>query len=296
MSKKDDKDKRRKQKLREREQGKKARKVVIHDGEKKTVIEQGSTKGYDIEMIRDFLDHLLLELRVQHFENQKLLKTLGTTDDLDSAMKEMEKTSENLVRQFVRFQQKYQTALIASNAFDGANASDAESKGVITAVVKAMLAKRDEQIGHLEALKELFAEALQCAKLPFGVDQAGNPVQPHRVHRVRDISDDAFVSHLPTYEELLPFFSDHDLARGEGIGALKNHDQNVPIVASRDDGEDYLVLYGADVVERQKQTGQSTVPATVFPVSSYNELRFVIAAIAKFVGVPSTDGTPWQDL
>ena len=35
---------------------------------------------------------------------------------------------------------------------------------------------------------------------------------------------------------------------------------------------------------------------TVFEVGSYSELQFVIAAIAKFVGVRSTDGTPWQDL
>jgi hypothetical protein len=296
MSKNPDRDQRRKKKLREREQAKKARKAIIHDGEKRTVIEQGNTKGYDVEMIRDFLDHLLLELRVQHFENQKVLRALGTSDNLNAVMKEMQNTDEKLVQQFVKYQEKYQTALIASNAFDAANASDAESKGIITAVIQGMMAKRDEQIGHLEALKELFGEALQCAKLPFGVDQDGNQINPHRVHKVREISDDAFLSGLPTYEELLPLYSDHNLARSEGIRLLKNHDRNIPIVASRDNGEDYLVLYGADLVEQQKKSRRSNVQATVFPVNSYSELQFVIAAIAKFVGVPSTDGKPWKDL
>jgi hypothetical protein len=32
------------------------------------------------------------------------------------------------------------------------------------------------------------------------------------------------------------------------------------------------------------------------PVNSFSELRFVIAAVAKFVGVPSTDGGQWKDL
>ena len=36
------------------------------------------------------------------------------------------------------------------------------------AVLKGVLEIRDEQIGHLEALKGLFAEALRCAKAADG--------------------------------------------------------------------------------------------------------------------------------
>lgn len=61
MSNKPDKDQRRKKKLHEREKAKKRRTAIIRDGEKRIVIQHGSTKGYDIGMVRDFLDHLLLE-------------------------------------------------------------------------------------------------------------------------------------------------------------------------------------------------------------------------------------------
>jgi hypothetical protein len=123
----------------------------------------------------------------------------------------------------------------------------------------------------------------------------GNPIQPYRVHSVREASDDAFLSDLPTYEELLPLFIDHPLADEEGIRTLKNHDRRLPILASRYDGKEYLVLFGADIVRRQKKSGKCHVPGVVLPVGSYSELQFVIAAVAKFVGVPSTDGKAWQD-
>ena len=113
MTDKHDKNLRRKNKLREREQAKKKRTAIIRDGETRTVIEQGNTKGYDVQMVRDFLDHLLLELRVQHYENQKFLKALGSTDDIEFAMKATE--AEKLAIRFVTYQERYQTALIDSN-------------------------------------------------------------------------------------------------------------------------------------------------------------------------------------
>ena len=171
MSKKHDKEQHRRKKLRDRE--------------------QGSTKGYDVEMIRDFLAHLLLEVRVQNFEQQKWLRTLAATDDLDATTKAMEQPSENLVRQFTEFQKKYQSALIPTTVFDRENASPAESKDVAVAVVTAIRRKRDEQIGHLEALTDLFEEALRCARQPFGVDDKGNPIEAQRVYKVRELLDGA---------------------------------------------------------------------------------------------------------
>src|SRR6185437_572032 len=251
MSNKHDKDQRRKKKLREREEGKKRRTAIIRDGEKRIVIQQGNTKGYDIEMIRDFLDHLLLELRVQHYENQKLLKTLGSTDDLNTAMKVTEDVSEKLAMQFVAYQKKYQAVLLAANVIDGNNATEAESKGVMTAVLQGMQAKRDAQIGHMEALQDLFKEALHCARLPFGIDKDGTPIQAEVVHSVRELADHAYVADLPTYEELLPLFSDHVFATEEGVKALREHDRSAVIAAANDAYERPLVLYGADLIDQQ---------------------------------------------
>lgn len=191
MSKKHDKEQHRRKKLRDREQGKQPRTAVVHNDGKRTVVRQGSTKGYDVEMIRDFLAHLLLEVRVQNFEQQKWLRTLAATDDLDATTKAMEQPSENLVRQFTEFQKKYQSALIPTTVFDRENASPAESKDVAVAVVTAIRRKRDEQIGHLEALTDLFEEALRCARLPFGVDDKGNPIEAQRVYKVRELLDGA---------------------------------------------------------------------------------------------------------
>lgn len=295
MSNKHDKDQRRKKKLHERE-AKKRRTAIIRDGEKRTVIQQGNTKGYDIEMIRDFLDHLLLELRVQYYENQKLLKALGATDDINTAMKVTEEISEKLVKQLQPYQEKYQAALIAANVVDGTSASETESKGVMTAILMGMQAKRDEQLGHLEALQDLFKEALHCARLPFGIDKEGNPIQAQVVHSVRELADQAYVAELPTYEELLPLFNDHVFATEEGVKALREHDRSAVIAAANDAYDRPLVLYGADLIDQQKKEGKTSVKSVVFPVGNFSELQFIIAAIAKFVGVPSTDGGPWKDL
>lgn len=296
MSDKHDKEQRRKKKLHEREQAKKQRTAIIRDGDKRTVIEQGNTKGYDVQMIRDFLDHLLLELRVQHYENQKMLNSLGSGGDLQSAVKAGSEVSENLVKQFLTFQEKYQSALLVANVVDGNNATEAESKGIMTAILKGTQAKRDQQIGHLEALQDLFKEALHCARLPFGVDEDGNPIHPQIVHSVRELADRAFLAELPTYDELLPLFSDHRFATEDGIQSLRNHDRTIIILATNDAYDKPLVLYGAELVEMQQKEGARSVKAVAFPVTSYRELQFTIAAIAKFLGVPSTDGSPWKEL
>jgi hypothetical protein len=200
MSDKHDKEQRRKKKLREREQTKKSRTAIIRDGEKRIVIRQGSTKGYDVQMIRDFLDHLLLELRVQHFENLKLLKALRTTDDLATAMKVTEETSRKLIDQLGVYQKRYQSSLITSDVIDGSNTTEAELKAVMTVVMEGMSAKRDRQIGHLEALQDLIDEALFCARHPLGVDQKGNLIMPTAVHEAREILDQDLPDQLPTNE------------------------------------------------------------------------------------------------
>ena len=183
-----------------REQAKKRRAAIIRNGEKKIVVEQGNTKGYNLLEIRDFLDQLLLELRAQHYENQNILKALKATDDLQSAIKSGQEVSEKLVNQLANYYERYQTSLIVSHGFDHRNATDAESKVVMTEILKAKLEKRDTQLGHLEALQDLFEEVFSCAQLPCGVDKDGNVIQAGAICSVREIMDQSFLAQLPIYE------------------------------------------------------------------------------------------------
>jgi len=57
MSDKHDKEQRRKRKVLKRDDAK-PHAVTVRDGEKRTAVQQGTTQGYDVQMIRDFLKHL----------------------------------------------------------------------------------------------------------------------------------------------------------------------------------------------------------------------------------------------
>jgi hypothetical protein len=204
MSNKHDKEQRRKTRLCEREAAERQRTAAFHDGVKRAadgvkraVARQGGDRGYDVRMIRDFLDHLLLALRVQHFENRKLLKALGSADDLGAAMKVTEEISPKLVEQIAVYLLRYRSVLLPSDVAKAENASETEVRAVMTAVLEVKSAKRDEQIGHLEALRDLFAEALDSASLPVGLDPHGNLVHPQVVHDVRQLVDRGFLSRLP---------------------------------------------------------------------------------------------------
>jgi hypothetical protein len=184
-----------------------------------------------------------------------------------------------------------------ASCIDTANASEAEAKQFAALIMKQMMETRDEQIGHLEALQELFEEALVCARTPFGSTPDGILVEPQRIFRVREIADQMLLSGLPTYEDLLPLHSEHDFATEEGIKFLQNHDKDMPIAARRDDRGGLLRVYSPDLaIQRQQaEKGDATIQVRVLSVTSFSELQFVIAAIAKFVGTPCTDGTPWED-
>ena len=97
-------------------------------------------------------------------------------------------------------------------------------------------------------------------------------------------------------EELLPLFSDHLLATEEGVRSLREHDRSIIIVATNDAYDKQLVLYGADLIEQQRKAGKTDWQVRPIPVNSFIELQFVIAAVAKFVGVPSTDDVQCKDL
>ena len=186
MSKKSNDDRKRRKKLQRREQISKRRTAVQRDGDKRMVIQQGSDKGYNVEMIRDFLEQLLWEVRLQHFENVKSLRALDATQDLEGAFKAATETSATGVEQLVKFHKHYASGLVFNNYIDGRNASEAETTEYVKEFLKVNIQRRDEQVGHLEALQKLFEEALQCAKMPFGVDQEGHYIMPQIVHQVRE--------------------------------------------------------------------------------------------------------------
>lgn len=290
MSNKVRKAQKRKVKLQKRQKSSRERIAVSHDGKTRTVIRQGTDKGYDVQMVRDFLDHLLLEVRVQHYENLKSLKALTKTNDMKLAYAAAAEPSESIFNEMSVFQRKYATALVVSNVVNGEDATESDVKEFTKEMLQANIERRDIQIGHLEALQDLFEEALMCARVPFGIDRDGNPVGPQRVHRV--VGDEEQFG-IPDYDELLPRFKGHPLATVNGIHELK---EAAVIVATSAIYEELLVLYGADVVERAREEGDREVPAFPVEVSSFEELQFVLSAIQKFVGPPVTNGESWRDL
>jgi len=160
------------------------------EGDQTHIFCQTSSKGYDVEMIRDFLEHLLLEVRVQHYENLKGLQIMekhGDVKILEAATDEI--VSPALEEQLGKYVKKYETRLICMDVTNGENATQDEIDIVVEATLGAGKIKRDEQIGHLEALQELFDEVLMCAKVPFGVLSDGSLCRPTRVTQVREAID-----------------------------------------------------------------------------------------------------------
>ena len=290
MSNKVRKAQKRKMKLQKRQKSSRQRIAIHHDGETRTLIQQHTDKGYDVQMVRDFLEQLLLELRVQHYENLKALRALESTNDMKQAYAAAAEPSDSIINQMTVFQSKYATALMASNVIDGDDATEREVKEFAKELLQTNIERRDSQIGHLEALQDLFEEALMCARVPFGIDRDGNPVGPQRVHRV--VGDEEQFG-IPDYDELLPRFKGHPLATVNGIHELK---EAAVIVATSAIYENTLVLYGADVVEHARDEGEREVRAFPVEVSSFEELQFVLSAIQKFVGPPVTNGESWRDL
>jgi hypothetical protein len=163
------------------------RAVVIHEGRK--VVVTHPNPGYDVTMVRDFLDHLLLEVRVQHCENVRARKELDATGDINAAYKAVGKPTQAVAEQFAKYQKKYAAALVPANRIDCTNASDDEVRAVVRQVIPEIIARREEQIGHLEALQSLFDEALKCARVAFAPDRNGNLVEPVRPISVREVID-----------------------------------------------------------------------------------------------------------
>lgn len=270
----------------------KQRAAVQHEASRSTVITQNHP-GYDVVMIRDFLEHLLLELRVQQYENVRALRSLRSCEDFEEAKRVAAETSPTLIEQLKKYHLKYSTSLLPANVIDGEGATDKEVKDFVEAFLTHNIEVRDAEIGHLEALQDVIDEALLTAKLPCGLTQDRQVVLPQRVHRVREFLDEQTERNVPPYEDLLPEFEDHPLATELGIEKLK---RSRFIAAHSEKYDDYLLLYRHSDSQRLDDNGDEDASVLCFRVDSYRQLQFVISAIRKFVGPPLTDGTPWEEL
>lgn len=110
--------------------------------------------SYDAEMIRDFLDNLAIEVRMNHFENASEPTGL---------------VSEEMVEELKPYLAKYNTALLVSDVVGQGEVSEEERQRAIQILRSRTASTREQQLRHLEALKPLFAEALVCIEAGEGV-------------------------------------------------------------------------------------------------------------------------------
>lgn len=158
------------------------RRAVMWDGNTRAEYTQAAG-GYDAKMIRDFLDHLLLELRVQLFENTHTLRALKARNQhVEGGV-----VSLSLVEKLRPYYQKYNAVPITSTEYDRTGCSDEEVKEGLAILVELLCRERDEQIGHLEALQPLFEEALKCIASPFGHGEHGEFIRPARLVHLAEL-------------------------------------------------------------------------------------------------------------
>ncbi len=98
--------------------------------------------GYNVTMIRDFLDHLAWELRIGHFENTTAPGTINP----------------ELADQLAKYMRKYHCGLLIGDVTSESRDSEGFAK------LRATRAQeREQQLKALESLTSLFDEALLCA-------------------------------------------------------------------------------------------------------------------------------------
>lgn len=166
----------------------KRRRAMQIDKGKRTYIESSGPEGYNVEMIRDFFDHLLLELRTQLFEYVTLVRKHEASDNVGSLSVQPD-YAPALAGEFTKYIEKYASALIHVISIKRENETAAEALEARMLILKQRIELRDKQIGHLEALRDLFDEALLCAKLPFGMTKDGEAAQPMLEYSVREVLD-----------------------------------------------------------------------------------------------------------
>lgn len=271
--------KRRKAGMERQRQLRKRRTAVGRDGDMRVVTQHNSTKGFDVEMVRDFLDQLLLELRVQHYENLQLLHVLKEIEGPGDAMEDTT-TSPELVAQLRKYMVKYETTLLFMDVIDGSNATREEIRAAQMAVLDTQTKLRDEQIGHMEALQELFNEAILCAKTPFEIYADGTEARPTKNWQVREMVDSCIET--PDFDELAAVLKGHPFTTQTFLDQLKPAEI---IVAVNESFVKPVLLFGRvkgeAVAAGRVSPGMYCCP---IPVNSPEELQFLVATIAKYKG------------
>jgi hypothetical protein len=131
-------------------------------------------KGYDVPMIRDFLDHLLWEVRIVHFESTAAPGTINP----------------ELGEQLKKYMSKYHCALMRATDLVGEGLPEATFQRAARYWRTARQEVTASQIAHLEGLQGLFREAMDCAsrrgvtvqRIPcldvLPPEEGGNPQSP----------------------------------------------------------------------------------------------------------------------
>lgn len=102
---------------------------------------------YDVEMIRDFLDHLTWELRVEQFEHGAAPGTIHP----------------ELGEQLEIYMSRYGCALLPSMHVDGAGLSEEQLEEAMREYREGAKVTTDRDLAALESLRPLFNKALACA-------------------------------------------------------------------------------------------------------------------------------------
>jgi hypothetical protein len=109
-----------------------------------------NAKGYDVPMIRDFLEHLLWEVRLNLYENAAKPGAIN----------------QELVDKLSVYQGRYgRVTLLATNQIDTGGETKERIRQAVANFREFMRLTREGQIRQLEALQRLFSEAFGCAEM-----------------------------------------------------------------------------------------------------------------------------------
>src|SRR5215831_9660173 len=103
-------------------------------------------KRYDVEMIRDFLDHLTWEVRILHYES------INEDDSLNPKLED----------HLAKYSRKYKAVLLAETELDYEGLPATMVQRARNCWKAAQVRATAEQLQHLEALAGLFKEAFDC--------------------------------------------------------------------------------------------------------------------------------------
>ena len=123
---------------------------------------------YDVEMIRDFLDHLTWEVRILHYES------INEDDSLNPKLED----------HLAKYTRRYKAVLLAETELDYEGLPAAMVQRARNCWKAARVRATAEQLQHLEALAGLFKEAIEC--IGFSNRIGNKRPMPARTIKARD--------------------------------------------------------------------------------------------------------------